>query len=142
MPIYRICLALHVIAVISWMAGLLYLFRLFVYHVEETEPLVKSRLVVWQEKLSRIIVGPAAMAALLFGVGMLGMNPSLLDLPWMRLKILLVAGMLAVTHFASKLRRQLARGECPYSSRTLRFLNEVPTLLMIGIVFLVILKAP
>jgi len=137
---YRIILALHIIAVISWMAGILYLYRLFVYHAEETEKVVKERLIVMEERLSRIILIPAMAFVLLFGFLLLAINPTLLSLPWMHAKLLAVGGLMFFSHFAGKIRRQLKSGTCQWSSKRLRVLNEIPTLLMIGVVFLVILK--
>lgn len=137
---YKWALALHIISVISWMAGILYLYRLFIYHVEETEAVVKSRFEIMEERLLRIITLPAAIASAVFGSFMLTLNPILLKAPWMHTKLLFIAGLFFMTHFAGRIRKQLAQGKCRLQSRTLRFLNEVPTLLMIGIVILVILR--
>ena len=138
--LYRFILALHIIAVISWMAGLLYLFRLFVYHVEETTEVVKERFKVMEERLLRIITLPAMLATLLFGITMIVMNPALLGQKWLWAKLVLAGGMMFLTHYAGTLRLDLADNRCAHSSRRLRFLNEAPTLLMIFIVMLVILK--
>jgi len=137
---YRWLLSIHIIAVISWMAGILYLFRLFVYHAEETVPVVKERFIVMEKKLLRIITLPAALVALGFGIAMLVLQPTLLQQPWMHGKLTLVVALLGMTHYAGKLRKQLERGECKKSGKFFRFANEVPTLLMIGIVLLVILR--
>ena len=139
-PLYRTLLALHLIAVISWMAGILYLFRLFVYHATEKEAVVRERFVMMESRLHRIIVHPAMGITLILGLLMLALNTELLTKPWMHGKLLLVAGMLFLTVFAGKIRRELAAGKARYSDRGFRILNEVPTLLMIGIVFLVILR--
>lgn len=138
---YRILLALHLIAVISWMAGILYLYRLFIYHREETVEVVKERFVVMEERLYRIITRPAMVCSIVFGLGMVWQNPALLDLHWFQTKLVLVVVLIALTLGTVPLHRKLRDGEKPFSSRTLRFLNEAPTLVMIGIVFLVILKA-
>jgi putative membrane protein len=137
---YRYFLSIHIIAVISWMAGILYLFRLFVYHAEEKEQVVKDRFIVMERRLSLAIMIPAHIVALLMGILMLIANPSLLDHNWMRLKILLALLLIGMTHSAASMRRKLASGENKISSKTYRILNEIPTILMIGIVFLVILK--
>lgn len=122
------------------MAGILYLFRLFVYHAEETENLVKDRFKVMEEKLARIIMLPAMLVALLMGIVMLAMNPELFKNGWMHAKLLFVAGLLFMTHYAGTLRVQLRDGTCRHSGKFFRIMNEVPTLLMILIIFLVILR--
>ncbi len=137
---YRVILCFHLVAAISWMAGILYLYRLFIYHTEEGEAVVKARFCVMEERLSRIITLPAAIASIVLGIWMIVLAPGLLDERWMWVKLALATLLMGMTHFAGTVRRQLARGETPYTSRTLRILNEVPTLLMIGIIFMVILR--
>jgi len=138
--LYRFFLALHVIAVISWMAGILYLFRLFVYHAQETESVVKSRFTLMERKLYRIITFPAMWASLFFGIAMISLQPYLLETHWFQLKAGFVLGLIAVTLWANRIHLDLVAGTCKISSKTFRFLNEIPTLLMIAIVLLVILK--
>jgi len=138
--LYRVVLALHVIAVISWMAGILYLFRLFVYHAQETESVVKDRFQVMENKLYRIITYPAMWVSLVLGTTMVALQPFLLETHWFRFKAVLVLALMGVTLWAGNLRHQLQEERCKISSRSFRFLNEIPTLLMIGIVLLVILK--
>lgn len=137
---YRALLAFHLVAVISWMAGILYLIRLLVYHAAETEAVVKSRFVVMEQRLYRVITVPAMMAAVGFGAWMIALNPSLLSEGWMHAKLGLVVLLVGITHYAKRAMRQLGAGQCEKSERFFRILNEVPTLLMIGIVFLVILR--
>jgi putative membrane protein len=132
--------SLHLISIISWMAGILYLFRLFVYHVEETEPIVKARLHTMQWRLYRYITLPAMVASLVFGIALLRIDTHLLAMPWLHAKLLFVGGLIGMTLFGSAQIEDLKQGTCTYSSRTFRMLNEVPTLLMIAIVFLVVLK--
>ncbi|MEB3299428.1 MAG: CopD family protein [Candidatus Sericytochromatia bacterium] len=132
--------ALHVISVIAWMAGLLYLFRLFVYHGTETEAVVRTRLVEWERRLFTYISTPAMVATLVFGSGMVAVQPGLLRQPWFHGKLVLVLLLIGVHHVALPLRRRLAANAAVPSDTRLRILNEVPTLLMIGIVLLVILK--
>src|SRR3954467_14050717 len=97
-PWYRIILSVHLIAVISWMAGILYLFRLFVYHAAETEEVVKARFIVMEKKLYRIITVPAMTVAFLMGVTMLSMNPVLLEQKWMWGKLFFALALIGVTH--------------------------------------------
>lgn len=137
---YRVTLALHVISIISWMAGVLYLLRLFVYHAEETESIVKSRFEIMERRLYQYITLPASLASLIFGLTMLGLNPELLRQTWLHLKLLFVAGMFAVTYWSGMEIQNFRMGTPSLRPRGYRFVNEVPTLLMVAIVFLVILK--
>lgn len=136
---YRVLLSLHLISIISWMAGTLFLLRLFVYHSEEFENIVILRLKTWEERVSKIIVMPAMGLSFLFGVSMLVLSPELMAHPWMHIKLSLVGLLTAITVFSVRIRKGLMAGQ-KYSSRHLRILNEVPTLLMIIIIFMVILR--
>jgi putative membrane protein len=122
------------------MAGILYLLRLFVYHAEETESLVKSRFEIMERRLLRYITVPAMIAALVFGVWMLYLNPPLLRQGWLHAKLTFVVLLMGVTLYSHRLRIQLAAGTCRKTSVFFRVLNEVPTLLMILIVILVIVR--
>ena len=134
--------AFHVMAVISWMAGLFYLPRLYVYHAERGagpgEP--GESLAVMEAKLLRLIMGPASIATWVAGL-FLVMTPGVVDWsmvwPWTK-----AAGVIAMTvfhHWLMIQRRRLARGE-GLSGRRYRMMNEVPTLLMVIIVLSVIVK--
>lgn len=133
--------ALHVMAVISWMAGLFYLPRLFVYHAERGgvgEP--AETLVIMQEKLLRVIMNPAMIATWAAGL-VLVLTPGVVDWtrlwPWTK-----AAGVIAMTAFhmwCAAERRRLERGQAR-RGRSYRLMNEVPTLLMILIVLSVIVR--
>ena len=130
--------SLHIIAVIAWLAGLLYLYRLYVYHRAETEAVVMERFRVMERRLWFAITVPAAWLAALTGLGMIALLPCYyLPQGWMTLKLLLVAGLLTVHFLAGRYRRAFLAPRFPLTERAFRILNEVPTLLMIGIVFLV-----
>lgn len=133
-------MAIHVMAVISWMAGMLYLYRLYVYHAEETEPVVMERLQVWERKLLNLITTPAMIVALLTGLAMLALNPEILKQPWMHIKFTALLGMFAVHGIAVKYRRVLVDQPHVKPGKFFRIMNEVPTLLMIIIVIAVIVK--
>jgi len=122
------------------MAGVLYLFRLFVYHAMETEEIVKSRFRVMEKKLYRIITMPAMSVAFIAGVTMLYFNPFNLHEGWMHAKLTFVFLLIGVTHYAGGLIRKFAEGEPTPSEKSLRLLNELPTVLMILIVFMVIVR--
>lgn len=133
-------MSVHIIAVISWMAGLLYIFRLFVYHAMETEAVVKERFKVMERKLYKVICAPAMVVAFVMGLGMLSMNPSLFEQNWMQAKLILVTLLIAITHYSGRLVKHFAADKVRRSHKFFRVWNEVPTLLMIFIVFLVIMK--
>ncbi len=137
---YLILKSLHLISIVAWMAGILYLFRLFVYHTEEPVKVVKERFQIMEWRLYHYITLPAMIASLVFGVGLIALEPSLLMAQWLHPKLLLVAILVAVTVFAGYQIAELAAGTCQISARMFRILNEIPTLLLIGIVFLVVLK--
>ena len=132
--------ALHVIMVISWMAGLLYLYRLFVYHAMETEAVVRERFQVMERKLLRGIAHPSGALSLITGITMLVMNPGYLKMPWMHVKLTLVLGLLVSHGQVMYYRQRLITEPTAYSHKKFRLLNEVPTLLMIGIVIMVIVR--
>jgi protoporphyrinogen IX oxidase len=138
--LYRIVLTLHLVSVISWMAGILYLIRLFVYHAAEKESVVKDRFIVMERKLYSIIAAPAMVASLVFGLAMLGLNPILLSEPWMQAKLFFVACLMLATQYANRMRGKFETGEVPKSEKFFRIFNEVPTLLMILIVIMVIIR--
>lgn len=138
---YGIVKALHVISVIAWMAGLLYLPRLYVYHCgvaagSETSETFK----IMERRLLRAIMNPAMIATWLFGLGLIALNPGWMEQGWLHAKLLLVVGM-TVAHMAmARWRRALAEDRNTHSHKYFRIMNEVPTLLLIVVVFLVILK--
>ena len=129
-------------AVISWMAGLFYLPRLFVYHAErglrEGEP--AASFAMMEEKLLRVIMNPAMMASWLFGI-LLVLTPGIVDwsMIWPWTKAAAVLAMTAFHMWLARQRRELERGRA-LSGRTYRLMNELPTLLMVFIVLSVVLK--
>lgn len=136
---YLIFKSLHLIAVISWMAGLLYLPRLFVYHTEAPVGSEQDKIFQLMEKrLLRVIMNPAMVASFIFGIPLMyvvGMNQG-----WLHVKITLVIFLSIVHAMLSKHRRQFAYRTNKKSALYFRILNEIPTILMIAIIFLVILK--
>jgi putative membrane protein len=133
-------LAIHVIAVISWMAGMLYIWRLYVYHAMATDNVVRDTFQVMERKLMNYITTPAMIVALLAGIGMFAMNPDLLRQPWMHVKLLMVLGLFASHGMASAYRKKLIWNPQVKPDKFFRIMNEVPTLLMIVIVIMVIVK--
>lgn len=139
--IYLWLKALHVIAVIAWMAGMFYLPRLFVYHATATPGTELSEtLKVMERKLLRIIINPAMLLSFVFGIWMLVENQELLFLPFMWVKLTLVLLLTALHGYLAHCRKAFARDENRHSEKFYRWLNEVPTVLMIGIVIMIIVK--
>ena len=138
---YDIVKALHVISVIAWMAGLLYLPRLYVYHAETAIGTVQAETFkVMERRLLKAIMTPAMIASFLFGIWMLILAPDLLGEPWMIIKILCVFGLAGCHGLFARMRRNLENDKMPYSPKTYKVWNEVPTLLMVIIVFMAIVK--
>jgi len=136
---------IHVIAVISWMAGLLYLPRLFVYHCEAEVGGVQSETFkVMEDKLSRFIMVPARNATVVFGVAMIAIPGTPGYLPhagyWLWLKLAFVVGLLFAHEAMMRWKRDFADDHNQRPQRFYRIANEVPTVLMIGIVICVIVK--
>jgi len=139
MSLYLTLKALHLIAMVAWFAGLFYLPRLFVYRVERPE--AAAVLDVMAFKLSRYIMLPAAAVTLLCGVGMLMLNPDIfLTGGWVHVKLTLVAVLVAY-HLSLELHRlALVEGRNRKSGRFFRLYNEVPTLLLVAIILLAVLR--
>ena len=132
--------SIHIIAVISWMAGLLYLPRLFVNHVT-AGPEAATMLAGMEERLLRIIMRPASVVTLVFG-GLLLATPGVIDWSqgWVHLKLLCVVGLFIIHGLMERWRSAFARGENKHPAKFFRMINEVPTLLMIVIVLMVVAK--
>ena len=135
--------AFHVIAVIAWMAGMLYLPRLFVYHAEAPKGgELSETLKIMEHRLLRYIITPAMIATFLFGGLMLYANweAIMTSAGWMHAKLLLVFLLAGVHGMLSGMRKKFARDENTRPAKFYRILNEVPTAIMIAIVILVIVK--
>jgi len=133
--------ALHLISVIAWMAAMLYLPRLYVYHCQvaagsEADTLFKTM----EVKLLRAIMNPAMTAAWVFGILMLIANPALLEMPWMHVKLTAVILMSALHGFASRWRKDFVNANNRHSERFYRAMNEVPAVLLVIIVIMVIVQ--
>lgn len=145
--IYLYAKAVHVIFVICWMAGLFYMPRLFIYHTEAKEKgevvyaILHKQFVLMENRLWWVITTPAMIITLLSASVMLYYNPSLLGMPWMQLKLLFVAAMVLYHFKSQQIMYNLRDEQCRWTSGQLRMWNEVSTILLFAIVFLVILKS-
>ncbi len=139
--LYLWCKAFHIIFVITWMAGLFYLPRLFIYHAAATDQVSRDRFVIMERKLFRIIMRPSQVLAFVFGIALLVQNWSAFyNQGWLWLKLLLVVGLAIYHEYCGALMRRLESGSPVMSDRALRIFNELPVLCLFPIVIFVVLK--
>ena len=141
-PFYLWIRALHIISVIAWMAGLLYLPRLFVYHCGAAPGSKQAETFeIMERRLLRAIMNPAMIAVFLFG-GLLLLTPGVVDWSagWIHAKLVLVALLTGYHYLLGRWRMGFAAGDNRHEARFYRAMNEVPTVLMIGIVILAVVK--
>ena len=132
--------AFHIIAVVCWFAGLFYLPRLFVNHAQSTDSISQERFSIMERKLYRGIMHPSLIATLALGISMLYMNPGLLKMGWMHIKLTLLV-VLILYHFSlGVIYKRFAQGLNTKSHVFYRWFNELPVLFLIAIVLLAILK--
>ena len=146
MELYNYIKSLHLIFVITWFAGLFYIPRLFIYHIEAWQKpspdkeILSEQLKVMSKRLWYIITWPSAILCTIFAIWLLVLMPGWLQQSWMHIKLAFV-GLLFVYHFkCHQIFKQLQRDEVKYTSRFMRIWNEVATLILFVVVFLVILK--
>ncbi len=144
---YQYVLAIHIIFVVCWMAGLFYIVRLFIYHREaqdKPEPartILSDQFEIIEKKLWWIIATPSMYFVIVAGAIMLHLNPALWKMPWLHVKLTFVVGLIAYHFICQKIMKQMARGVFKWSSVKLRLWNELATILLFAIVFLVVLKS-
>lgn len=132
--------ALHIISVIAWMAGLLYLPRLYVYHAMVEAGSVRAETFkLMERRLLKAIMNPAMIASWVFGLAMLYMNPALFSEIWMIVKIACVIAMTAAHMVFGKMRKELEKNKMRRDG-IYRMWNEVPTILMIIIVIMAVVE--
>lgn len=135
--------AFHIIAVIAWMCGMLYLPRLFVYHSKTRPGSEASELFkIMERKLMRLIINPAMIVAWILGLWLVVKTNALdpVNGTWMHWKLTLLVFMQISHALMSRYRKAFFRDERPKSEKYFRFFNEVPTILMIGIIILVVVR--
>ncbi len=142
MNTYLLFKSLHLIAVISWMAGLLYLPRIFVYHSENNDkPLVTEVFKVMEKKLFFYIMTPAMTFSWIFGLILIHeIGFQQLSQKWMILKLIFVTSLTLYHFYLGKILGQFKQDINNHSSKYYRYINEIPTLLLILIIFIVIFK--
>jgi protoporphyrinogen IX oxidase len=134
--------SLHIISVIAWMAGMLYLPRLFVYHAEAEIGSDKAETFkIMERRLLRGIMAPAVIMVVLFG-GLLAATPGVVDWHqgWIWVKLALVTALIVLHHLLARWRKLFASDAMPHTARFFRMVNELPTIALIAIVVLVVVK--
>jgi protoporphyrinogen IX oxidase len=134
--------ALHIVSVVAWMAGLLYLPRLFVYHADAPAGSDKAETFkIMERRLLHGIMNPALLGVVILGT-LLAVTPGLIDWRqgWIWTKLALVAGLFGFHHALAHWRKQFAADRYPHTARFFRAINELPMLALIAIVILVVVK--
>jgi len=140
---YQFALWLHIVSIISWMAGVLYLYRLLINHRERgTQSKDNHELLIGMEsRLYRYITMPAMGVAIIAGTVMIFLNPDLMKMGWLHVKLTAVFLLIGATVYCKPLMRRAAKDPAALPpGRTLRILNEVPTIFMLIIVWMVVYK--
>jgi protoporphyrinogen IX oxidase len=144
--VYNYILAIHIIFVVCWMAGLFYMVRLFIYHTETQErpepdrKILSDQFEIMERKLWYIITVPSMVFVLVAGIAMLILVPVWLQQSWMQIKLAFVIGLLVYHFICQNKMKQMAKGVYTWTSTQLRLWNEVATILLFAIVFLAVLK--
>jgi putative membrane protein len=147
MQYYNYIKALHLIFVVTWFAGLFYIPRLFIYHIEASEKsspdkeILTSQLKLMTKRLWKIITWPSFILCTLFAIWLLVLRSILLEEPWMLIKLGFTV-LLILYHLKNhQMYKQLQRDEINYTSKFMRIWNEGATLILFAVMFLVILKS-
>ena len=139
--------SLHLIFIITWFAGLFYIVRLFVYQIEASQKsspekeIIGKQLNIMASRLWKIITWPSMILALTFGIILIIIMPQWLSQPWMHVKLVFVLILIIYQFKCHQIFKQLQKGIVKYSSNYMRLFNEIPTLVLFAVVFLVILKS-
>ncbi|HZH54474.1 MAG TPA: CopD family protein [Sphingobacteriaceae bacterium] len=145
--IYLYAKAIHIIFVVCWMAGLFYMIRLFIYHTEARDKspaeyqILHQQFMLMESRLWWVITTPAMYLTVLAGLVMLYQAPSLLQAGWMHVKLTFVLGLIVYHFISERIMRHLRDEKSTWTSGRLRIWNEVATLLLFAIVFVVVLKS-
>ena len=143
---YQYVLAIHIIFVVCWMAGLFYIVRLFIYHTEaqdKPEPdrkILSDQFEIMERKLWYIIAVPSMWIVLAAGLTMLFLAPAWLQQSWLQIKLCFVAGLVVYHFICQNKMKQMANGVFKWTSTQLRVWNEIATIFLFAIVFLAVLK--
>lgn len=131
--------ALHVAFMVTWFAGLFYLPRLFIYHSEAADDVSRSRFTVMERRLF-IIMSIGAVLTAVFGLALMHVNRALLNQGWFQVKLLLLVGLIVYHLRCRHWIQRLAAGGLPDNTRWLRWFNEFPTIFLLGMIILAVVK--
>ncbi len=141
MTLYLWLKAFHIIFMVAWFAGLFYIFRLFVYHTKfRDQKNLCEAYGLMERRLLFLIMHPAMLMTIILGILLIALNPAVLRAPWFHAKLGLVLLLIAYQIFAGITCRRFAAGHFFLSEKACRVINEVPTLMLIGIVILAVVK--
>ncbi len=132
--------ALHLISVVTWFAALFYLPRLFVYHAMAEDEISRERFKVMERKLYRGIMTPSMIAVLVFGGWLLYLNPGLMKMGWMHVKLALVFLLIGYHHVCLAYLKKFERNQNSKSHVFYRWFNEAPVLILIAVICLAVVK--
>ena len=143
---YYYILAIHIIFVVCWMAGLFYIVRLFVYHTEAQDKpqpdrkILSDQFEIMERRLWNAITVPSMYIVLAAGVTMVYLVPGWLQQPWLQIKLVFVLGLVVYHFICQNIIKQMRKGIFKWTSTQLRIWNEVATIFLFAIVFLAVLK--
>ena len=133
--------AFHLIFMVAWFAGLFYIFRLFVYHAKfKEEQKLCEAYALMEKKLIFMIMNPAMILTIVFGLFLVKLNPYVMMAPWFHAKLSLVLILIGYHLFSFITYRRFSEKDFFLSEKTCRFINEIPTLVLIGVMILVVVK--
>lgn len=139
--LYSVIKSLHLIGVIAWFAGLFYIFRLFVYHVENSgNAQVTQVLATMERRLYYAITWPAMVFTVVMGYTLVGLNPDLLQAHWFHAKLTALLFLFAYHFYSGHILKEFAKKNFKLTSRQCRLINEVPTIILLIVVPLAIIK--
>jgi putative membrane protein len=139
--------ALHIIFVVTWFAGLFYIPRLFIYQTEAEDKLepaksiLQTQFKLMSKRLWYIITWPSAILASIFGIWLIYLNPVWLEQPWMLVKLAFVLALYFYHGFCQNIYNKLQKDIIKYSTFKLRIFNEISTIILFAVVFLVTVKS-
>lgn len=133
--------AFHIIGVVTWFAGLFYLPRLFVYHAEAVDAALRAHLKVMERRLL-VMTHIGGALAIALGIATLASEPFYLQAAWLHVKLVLVLALVVYHAWLVKLTREFTADRCRWTSRGLRWFNEIPSVLLVAIVILAVVKPP
>lgn len=141
MTLYLWLKAFHIVAVVTWFAGIFYLPRLFIYHAAAHDEISRERFKVMERKLFRVIMNPSMIITLVLGVWMLALRWQAYSTHvWLWIKIALVVALVGYHHYCLRIMKAYAEDRTLHSDRFLRIYNEIPVLILVPAVILVVLK--